>query len=76
MSLHDAVADAGGLALASELATRWGVSKTWVAELRTRDDFPTPIETLGGRALYPVAAADAAFNRHVRVVDGRRARAF
>jgi hypothetical protein len=51
---------AGGLATVTDLARRWGVSRSRAHELARREDFPSPVATVsdGAVALYAVNEVD------------------
>lgn len=49
----------GGLAAASDLARRWGISRSRVGQLIAEPDFPKPVIHVGGLAVYAVREADA-----------------
>jgi hypothetical protein len=69
-----AIRRAGGLASASDLARRWGLSPTRVGQLADQDGFPEPVgHVAGGRPVWAVNEADAWRAR--RQAAARRARA-
>lgn len=51
---------AGGLATVTDLARRWGISRSRAHELAKRDDFPSPVATVsdGQVSLYAVKEVD------------------
>lgn len=48
----------GGLVSQSTLADRWNVTPAWIARLRTRDGFPSPVCKVGRIWLWLVSEVD------------------
>lgn len=73
MTARDAIAQAGGLCTASELAIRWGITPQWARHLLQLEGFPEPILTAhGARSLWLADEADAAFAAYDASLPGRR----
>lgn len=54
--LRAVIDEAGGLHTRAGLARRWGVSKTYVSDVVTRDDFPEPATYIDADPRHPAWA--------------------